>query len=562
MFDPKVFKSQFPLFDETENRRLVYLDNAATTQRPRPVIDAITRFYTTANANTHRSSHRLARRATDMVEQTRAKAAAFVGAASSADIVFTRGATEALNLLAHTLGQGLQPGDEIVLSTAEHHANLVPWQMQAQQRGLQLRFLPETQGIPHFERLVDCLSDRTRIVSLTAGSNALGFTSDTDLINTQLRQWRQAHPQQQIALILDAAQLAAHQVIDVQALGCDYLVCSAHKFYGPTGIGLLYGRAELLRQLPPWLGGGEMIEHVELETSTYAAPPHRFESGTSALASIAGLAAAIDFLTAQDRVAMAAYEQGLVKYLHTQLSPLRGLQLLTAADNNLGIAAFVPEAASGLTAVDLAHLLDERDIAVRIGHHCAQPLMKSLDAEATVRASIAAYNTREDIDALVNALNAILNGCGFVQQPAASTAGGDAEVCAGDDLSGLSLSQLRQLKGWQPRYRALMKWGDRILPKPAIRTDANRVRGCESAAWLEHRIEQGKHVYAIDSDSRVVKGLAVLLLVLINDKTAEEIAAVPLEQIFVELGLEKHLSQSRSNGFRALLDRMLASTFS
>jgi len=558
-FDPQAFKKQFPLFAAEENLQLIYLDNAATTQRPQPVIDAIARFYATTNANTHRSSHRLARRATAMVETTRAKAAAFVGATGPEEIVFTRGATEALNLLAHSLGAKLQPGDEVLLSTAEHHANLVPWQMLAQRQQLVLRFVPEEQGLPRFDQLTQCLNERTRVVSLTAGSNALGFAPDMEIIRAQLVPWRQ-----QLTFILDAAQLAAHQPLDVKQLDCDFLVCSAHKFYGPTGIGLLYGRSRALAELPPWLGGGEMIEQVQLESSTYAAPPHRFETGTSALAAIAGLDAAFDFLQRLDRAAMVAYETALTTYLHQQLGTVTGINLLTRSANNLGIAALVPDERSGLTPTDLAHLLDEKDIAVRVGHHCAQPLLRSLEMAATVRVSIAAYNTRDDIDCLTAALREILDGCGFLQPAvpvvcAEPESGADTDVFAADvdALSSLSLEHLKQAKGWQARYRQLMKWGDVISAKPAIRQPANLVPGCESAAWLIHSQKGGTHRFAIDSESRVVKGLAALLLVLIDGRRRDQVELVRLETTFAELGLDKHLSPSRSNGFRALLNKAL-----
>ena len=241
------------------------------------MIDAVGDFYRTSNANTHRSSHRLARHATEMVETTRAAAAQFLNAVLAEEVIFTRGATEGLNLLANSLCERLQPGDEIVLTTAEHHANLVPWQMAAQRHGLVLKFVPDIEGIPDFSRLPEVLTERTRIVATTAASNALGFATDL----TGIKSCLQNLP---VTWVVDAAQLAAHRAIDVQAIGCDFLVCSAHKFYGPTGIGLLYGQQACLAALPPWQGGGEMIEQVGLHSSTYAAPPHRFETGTSSLA--------------------------------------------------------------------------------------------------------------------------------------------------------------------------------------------------------------------------------------------------------------------------------------
>ena len=545
-FDADQFKQHFPLFSQPENSDLVYLDNAATTQRPQVVIDAMARFYLTGNANTHRASHRLARRATEMVEQTRGKAMQFLNAVSPQEIVFTRGATEALNLLAHCLTASLQPGDEIVLTTAEHHANLVPWQMAAQRHGLTLKFVPEVQGVPQWQQLSDVLSERTRVLSITAASNALGFKTDLAEVKRQLAG-------RDIAWVVDAAQLAAHRAIDVQAIDCDFLVCSAHKFYGPTGIGLLYGKRQTLTELPPWQGGGEMIDTVELHHSSYAQPPHRFETGTASLAAIAGLNACFDFWQSVDRSAMAHYETELVNYLHRQLAQLPGIQLLSnppdsQCQDNVGIATFAPADNRHIDAAGLAHWLDARDIAVRAGHHCAMPLMKSrLTTGTSIRVSIAAYNTHREIDTLIEAIC-----CCFEQLDEA-----DSKEVNSDQTANLSLSELQQLKGWQPRYRKLMKWADVICPKPEIRIDKYRVSGCESATWINHCKKSGRHQFFIDSNARVVKGLAALLLLLVNHKTTEEIRAVNLEAVFAELGLEKHLSPSRNNGFRALVDKAL-----
>ncbi|UTW44291.1 aminotransferase class V-fold PLP-dependent enzyme [bacterium SCSIO 12696] len=542
-FSPQQFKQQFPLFSHPENRELVYLDNAATTQRPQVVIDAVADFYRASNANTHRSSHRLARRATEMVEAARVAAGQFLNAVEPAEVIFTRGATEGLNLLANSLTEGLCPGDEIVLTTAEHHANLVPWQMAAQRHGLVLKFVPHSNGLPQLHRVGEVLSERTRVVSVTAASNALGFRAD-------LTPLKQTLADRNIHWVVDAAQLAAHQIIDVQAIGCDFLVCSAHKFYGPTGMGLLYGRQQCLAALPPWQGGGEMIEQVQLQGSTYGVPPHRFETGTSSLAAIAGLGACLRFWRQLDRDAMAAHEQQLTDYLHQQLQQLPGIELLSSVDSNVGIATFAPVFGSGLQAMDMAHWLDGEDIAVRTGRHCAMPLMALRSGHDTsVRASIAAYNCRDDIDRMIEALARCLASQpnGAVQMPAAES----------DRLEGLSIDRLRQQPGWQQRYRQLLKWADAIVAKPDIRTDNNRVNGCEASTWVSCRVVEGRYQFLIDSDARVVKGLAALLLLLVNNKTAAEIAAVDMDRLFAELGLEKHLSLSRSNGFRALVERVL-----
>ncbi|MEJ2416693.1 MAG: aminotransferase class V-fold PLP-dependent enzyme [Exilibacterium sp.] len=551
-FDSAVFKSQFPLFSQPENRDLVYLDNAATTQKPQVVIDAVCRFYTTVNANAHRSSHRLARSATAMLERTRQKAAQFLGAASADEIVFTRGTTEALNLLASSLGQLLRPGDEVVLSSAEHHANLVPWQMAAERFDLKLVYIPQRNGVPAFERIGECLTERTRVVSITAASNVLGFVVDFTAVQQTLHN-RPVH------LVVDAAQLAAHCPIDVAALGCDFLVCSAHKFYGPSGVGLLYGRRSHLEMLPPWQGGGEMIEDVTLNASHYALAPHRFEAGTSSLASIAGLEACLDFWQQLDRGALQVYERDLIRYLHRCLEAQPRLRVLSQPENNLGIAAFTPASESDLAAADLAHWLDERDIAVRIGHLCAQPLARALQTEALVRVSVAAYNSRGDIDRLVEAISAMPAAAAseWLRGSATQVAGGAAtDLFLLDDFSGLHCAAiLGRQNHWQQRYKELLKWGDYIHPKPDLRQPNWLVRGCESPAWLAHRVVDNRHQFAVDSDSRIVRGLSVLLLSMINDRDTEILRVLDVEAEFATLGLDKYLSPSRSNGFRALLRR-------
>jgi cysteine desulfurase / selenocysteine lyase len=545
-FDPQQFKAQFPLFNQPENQQLVYLDNAATTQRPQAVIDAISHFYCHDNANTHRSSHRLARQATAMVECCRDKASHFLGAEKPEEVIFCRGATEALNLLAHSLGEDLEAGDEIILSTAEHHANLVPWQMLAQRQGVKLLFIEDNQGVVCVEQLSNLLSERTRIVSITAASNALGIRTNLAAIKQQL------DDRDDVTWIVDAAQLAAHETIDVQTIGCDFLVCSAHKFYGPTGIGLLYGRASRLGQLAPWQGGGEMITHVELQRSEYAQAPHRFETGTSSLAAIAGLEAAFDWWQHQDRTAMVNYEQDLTAYLYASLAVISSIRILSSEKNNVGVIAFVPAAdlERNTSTADIAHWLDEHDIAVRVGHHCAMPLIDRLGVGATLRVSVCAYNSFADIDRLCEVLKSL---------PLAEVSQFKQVSLVRDnlDISQFSLDELKELRNWQKRYKLLLQWGECLNEQPAIRQDSNLVKGCEVDAWLVHYCEEGRHYFNIASDSRVVRGLAVLLLVFIQGRTREEIQQQDLKSAFTELGLEKHLSPSRTNGFWALVKRAL-----
>jgi sulfur transfer protein SufE len=353
-----------------------------------------------------------------------------------------------------------------------------------------------------------------------------------------------------IALVVDGAQLAAHAVIDVQQLGCDFLVCSAHKFYGPTGIGLVYGRQAALAQLPPWQGGGEIILQVTLSHSDYAQAPHRFEAGTASLAAIAGLEACLDWLATLDRAGLAQHEQALCQALHRQLATLSTIKLLSEPEHNLGIASFVTT--GGLAANDLAHWLDQQDIALRVGHHCAQPLIDSLGVGATLRASVAGYNSMEDIERLVAAIASAPSETTQRQQTT-------SDHWQADDLSALQWQDLAAHNPWQQRYRQLMRWGDSISEKPGLRCSEHRVDGCESPAWLACRIEgngeDARCYFSVDSESRIVRGLAALMLVLIDGKTAAQIAAIDWQQAFAELGLEQHLSPSRSNGLWALVKR-------
>jgi cysteine desulfurase / selenocysteine lyase len=557
LFDAEAFRRQFPLFAQAENAQLVYLDNAATTQKPQMVIDAVAGFYLHSNANAHRSSHRLARAATSMLEQVREKVARHMSASSADEIVFCRGATEGLNLLAASLTQQLRPGDEIILSVAEHHANLVPWQMAAQRHGLQLKFLPlreDGNGIA-IDRISELLTARTRIVSLTAASNALGFAVDIAQVAHLIRDSKAALRDgdtvyRKAVLVVDAAQAMAHADIDVQQWACDFLVCSAHKFYGPTGIGFIYGRRQLWCDLPPWQGGGEMIDTVTLEQSHYAAPPHRFEAGTSALSAIAGLGATIDFLATQPRAAMRQHEQQLVRQLHAGLQAMEWIDVISSPDDNVGIAAFRPRVQSALSSDDLAAWLDGHDIAVRCGSHCAQPLVRQLQG-AWLRASVAGYNTQADIQYLLHCIATA------PRQVAATPTSVLADVVH-DDLSGLDLAVLRNARGWQARYGLLLQWGDeRLVSKPQIRSDVCLVRGCETQAWLAHWQEGERHRFAIDAESRVIRGLGVLLLLLIDGRSSAEIRTADLPAVFAELGLARHLSVSRVNGFQSLVQQAL-----
>ncbi|GLS27790.1 aminotransferase class V-fold PLP-dependent enzyme [Marinibactrum halimedae] len=560
-------RAQFPLFQTPENQSLVYLDNAATTQKPQQVIEAISDFYRHSNSNAHRSSHRLGRVATHALEHSRNSMAVFLNAQQPEEIIFTRGATEALNLLAFSLCAELVPGDEVLLTQAEHHANLVPWQMAAKRNGLNLVFLPSNQGIPCFERLGEYLTDRTRIVSVTAASNALGFLSPLSLIEQTLVS---SGRRDQLHWVLDGTQYTAHKSVDVQTFGCDFWVCAPHKFYGPTGVGVLWGRYRHLKAMHPWQGGGEMIREVTLQSSTYAEPPHRFEPGTASLADIAALAACVEFWQRLDRGWLWQHEQALFQRLYSGLSARPELNVLSPWQDNVGVISVHSDQ---IHLADLGHWLDECEVACRVGHHCTQPLMASLGVSHTLRFSIGAYNCDNDIDRALTAVDDFFASSDqrmasvalplttalmstLSTQAEAPSSSEDTVCFEAPDLSLCSVEALKAERQWQRRYRLLLKWAARVPHQPEIRCDEYRVEGCESAAWLVAQLQDKRFYFYLDSDSNVVKGLGVLLLMLVQGQTAETIRLLPIKAIFSDLGLEKHLSPSRSNGFWALWNRI------
>jgi cysteine desulfurase/selenocysteine lyase len=395
-------RADFPiLHQEIHGKPLVYLDNAATSQKPRAVIEALQHYYENDNANVHRGVHTLSSRATDAYEAARDKIAAFINAADRAEIVYTRNASEAINLVAYSWAMNnLQRDDEIILSVMEHHSNLIPWQFVAQKTGAVLKFveLTETEefDLDHYRALV---SGKTKLVSVVHASNTLGCINPVDQIIAI------AH-HHGAKVLLDACQSVPHLAIDVQALDCDWLVASGHKMCGPTGAGFLYGKLDLLRAMPPFLGGGEMIADVFLDHSTYADLPHKFEAGTPAIAEAIALGAAVDYLSDIGMDTIHAYEQELTIYLFQQLRQIPevriyGPQPHANCDNRGALASFTTGA---IHPHDLSTILDQSGIAIRAGHHCTQPLHRHISAQSTARASLYFYNTREEIDRFIEAL--------------------------------------------------------------------------------------------------------------------------------------------------------------
>jgi cysteine desulfurase/selenocysteine lyase len=378
---------------------LVYLDNASTTQKPQVVIDATSRYYAEENANIHRGVHWLSERATEAYDRVRGQARAFLGAEHSHEIIFTRGTTEGINLVASSFGEALvQPGDEIVVTEMEHHSNLVPWQLMAERRGARVRAIPVTdRGELDLSALGTLLGPRTKLLAVTQLSNVLGTVNPIAEIVAL------AH-ERGVAVLVDGAQAAPRMPVNVQALGCDFYVCSGHKMYGPMGIGLLYGREDWLDRMPPYQGGGDMIETVGIERSTYAPLPAKFEAGTPNVAGAVGLGAALGWIESVGREAIGAHEDWLVAYAVEQLAAVEGLSVVGAPALRAGVVSFVMD---GVHPHDIGTILDARGIAVRGGHHCAQPLMVRLGLVATARASFAAYSSRDDVDALLDGLRTV-----------------------------------------------------------------------------------------------------------------------------------------------------------
>jgi cysteine desulfurase / selenocysteine lyase len=397
-FDAHAIAREFPILQErVHGKRLVWLDNAATTQKPQAVIDRLSSFYAHENSNIHRAAHTLAARATEAYETARDTVRRFLHASSSDEIIFVRGATEGINLVAQSWGRrNIQQGDEIVLTWLEHHANIVPWQLLAAEKGARLRIAPvDDRGQILLDEYDKLLTDRTRLVAMSQVSNALGTI-------TPARQMIEMAHRRGIKVLLDGAQAVSHLRVDVQALDCDFYVFSGHKVFAPTGIGAVYGKRELLDAMPPWQGGGNMIQDVTFERTIYHGPPARFEAGTGNIADAVGLGAALDWLTRVGLEAVERHEHDLLRYATEQLATVPGLTMIGTAPDKAGVLSFL---LAGHKTQEVGGLLDREGIAVRSGHHCAQPILRRFGVEATVRASLAPYNTVEDIDALVSALH-------------------------------------------------------------------------------------------------------------------------------------------------------------
>ena len=394
-------REDFPILaQEVNGKPLVYLDNAATTQKPTAVIDSICDYYREYNSNIHRGVHTLSQKATDAYERARTRTMAYLGAGRPEEIIFVRGATEGINLVSQAyLRPLIEPGDEIVISTLEHHSNIVPWQLLREQAGAVLKVAPiDDDGAVDIQAYKDLLGDRTKFVSLVHVSNALGTINPIKEMVAMARE-------KEIPVLVDGAQAAAHSRVDVDELGCDFYTISGHKMYGPTGIGALYGKAQVLEEMPPYHGGGEMILSVTFDKTEYTRLPYKFEAGTPDIAGAIGLGAAMEYIEEAGLESIEAHEKNLLDYATAAVSSIDGVEIIGRAPAKAGILSFIID---GVHPHDAGTILDQNGVAVRAGHHCAQPALERLGVQATVRASFALYNTREEIDLLTHGISKVM----------------------------------------------------------------------------------------------------------------------------------------------------------
>lgn len=560
-FDPLAIRRDFPILAlESHGRPLVYLDNGATTQKPRLVIDALMHFYEKQNANIHRGVYELSQIATEGYEKARRVAQQFVSAADPAEIIFTRGTTEAINLVASSYGRHvLRPGDEVLVSALEHHSNIVPWQMVCQQTGAMLRVIPmNDRGELDLDQLPSLVTQRTKIVAVTHLSNALGTMVHVERII-------EAAHAVGAKVLIDGAQWVAHAPTDVRALDADFYVFSGHKLFGPTGIGVLYGKRTLLDAMPPYQGGGDMIETVSFEKTTYAPLPSKFEAGTPNIAGAIGLSHAIDYVQTVGLESIRGYERELHKYLDERIASLKGLRVIGTAAKKASVVSFVLDNVDHYTA---GTILDMEGVAVRTGHHCCMPIMTRFGIPGTIRASIAMYNTREDVDRLAEALEKLIASAKPKTAPAPAKPIADAvkfpepSAASPDDAAQEIIDTLELFDDWQSRYQVIIELGEKLLPMtPEMKNEVTRVHGCQSTVHLFARKRPGTQDaldFLADSDADLVRGLVAILQKLFAGQSSKQILAFDIDGFFKKLGLDQHLSMGRRNGLAGMVQRIRA----
>lgn len=554
IFSVSEFRKLFPILQTAINdHKLVYLDNAATTQKPASVINASQQFYCNSNANVHRGAHQLSARATEKFERVRQQVRGFINANLVEQIIWTKGSTDSINLVAQSYGMNfIDANDEIVISAAEHHANIVPWQHVCQVKGAKLVVLPlDNEGRIDLIQAQDLITHKCKLLAINHISNVLGKLNP-------IKQLIALAKQQGAITLIDGAQAIAHYRIDVQALDCDFYVFSAHKMYGPTGLGVLYGKKHLLETMPPYQLGGEMIKHVSFKKTTYNHLPFKFEAGTPNIVGVIGFGAAIDLLLSYKSKGMNDYESMLTTYLYEALLAFPNVEFLVDGKPDIGVFSFTLR---GVHHQDVASFMDSQGIALRSGHHCAMPLLASFNVEGTVRASLAHYNTKSEIDFFIKQLG---QTCTLDDTPSKLSETvinrkPDTELTKNQSTNQIELLALfERANSWDLKHRQIMLLSKQLkrLDK-SQRTDESLISGCESKAWLIAKQSHGNQLqFSADSDAKVIRGLMVVILAVYQNKTAQQILNIDIEGYFSDLGLIQHLSPSRGNGVRAIVERI------
>ncbi|MFC6440006.1 aminotransferase class V-fold PLP-dependent enzyme [Bowmanella sp. JS7-9] len=525
-------RTQFPFF--RQHPELVYFDSAATAQVPQTVVDAITDYYIRAKVNVHRSGYRLASQLTDRFEQVRSDVATYINAPSARQIVFTYGTTDGFNLLAQALSSRLKAGDEIILTEAEHHANLVPWQQLAHKLGLVLRWIPvDKHGAIQWQQLDSLLSQRTRLVCFAHASNTLGAYAPIKTLVAKI------HAVGALCIV-DGAQAIAHCQVDVQAMDCDAYLFSGHKLYGPTGVGVLYAREGLLDDAAVYRSGGEMVQQVAKSHSEFQPMPLKYEAGTPNISAVLGLGAAIAWCRDNLTDAIFAHEQQIYRDLRQGLSARAGIELVGEDTDGVPLILFK---SAQLHPQDLALALDAQNICVRTGKHCAMVLHDALHSDGLVRLSVAAYNNRQDVERFFSALDRAL------------TIEDDDMALPTAQLP--ELDELRSAKGWENKYRQIMLLGKQLPKIPTEQQSPDSlIEGCESPVYLLAAERSGRWQFQADSPSKIIRGLLMVILLPLQQQPREAINEFDVDAYLHELGVAHFLSQSRQNGLRAVIERL------
>lgn len=554
-------RDQFPILaTQMAGKPMVYLDNGATTQKPQCVIDAITHYYTQDNANIHRGLYELSQRATDAYELARKKVAEFLNAPFVEECIFVRGTTEAINLVSTSWSEKfLEPDDEVIVTGLEHHSNIVPWQLACQKHQAKLVVLySDSEGRLTAEELEKVLTPRTKMFAFQHVSNALGTIHDAKKLTSIAKQAG-------ATVLIDGAQWVSHHPTDVQDIGCDFYAFSAHKLYGPTGIGVLWGRKELLDILPPYQGGGDMIDTVAFEKTTYAPLPNRFEAGTPDIAGAIALGAAIDFVMQIGFEHITQHEDAILKYASEQLREIKGLRILGDSDEKAAVISFVIEQPS-IATMDIAMALSAQGIAVRTGHHCCMPLIGQLEVTGTVRASMAIYNTKEEIDLLCATIKELIAERMEKQNQKDSPAENDPlefapPIAASPSAAAEELAEeFLEFDDRESKTELLMELGQELKDYfEPLKKISTAVPGCMSEVYLVGRPspkDPNKFEFVADSNAEIVRGLIAVLEKLFSGQAAEDVINYDIEPFFRKIGLDQFVSTQRRSGLDGMIRRI------